>query len=157
MRKARRTRSPRAATASAPPGAEVTTVHEFSAAHRLHSPELSPAENRALFGACAREHGHTYRLEVTVRGPIDPHTGMVIDLVRLRRLVETRIVAVLDHRHLDRDVPFLAGRISTLENLCQAIWQRLAPHFAAAGGVRLAAVTLAEGSAARVAMMAAAV
>ena len=48
----------------------VTRVFEFSASHRLHSPHLSEAENRALFGKCNNPagHGHNYVLEVTVRG-----------------------------------------------------------------------------------------
>ena len=56
----------------------------FAAAHRLARPELSQAENEAIYGKCARPHGHghNYLLDVTVRGAIDPRTGMVCDLCR---------------------------------------------------------------------------
>jgi short-subunit dehydrogenase len=65
------------------PTAAVTRRFTFAAAHRYARPEWSEAENRAHFGPLATIHGHTYTLEVTVRGPIDPRTGMVMDLVSL--------------------------------------------------------------------------
>ncbi len=136
------------------PVAELTTSHEFCAAHRLRSPHLSPAENRALFGPCAREHGHTYRLEVAIRGPVDQRTGMVMDLFVLRNIVEQRVVSRLDHRNLDRDVPLLEGQLSTLENLSRVIWRQLQPAIAAPDGPRLHRVTLAESSLARVSLTA---
>lgn len=100
---------------------------EFSAAHRLHDPALSAAENRRIFGVCNNEkgHGHNYVLDVTVEGPLDAH-GMVMDLNRLAVLLDEQVFREVDHRHLDHDVPWLAGRISTAENVVAAIWERLA-------------------------------
>jgi len=104
---------------------ELTRRMEFSAAHRLALPSLSDEENRALYGVCAREHGHNYAVEVTVRGPADPETGMVMDLERLADLLDEKVFADVDHRHLNHDVPWLAGRVPTAEVLAQAIWDRL--------------------------------
>jgi len=100
---------------------------EFCAGHRLHNPALSAEENRALYGACNNPngHGHNYVLEVTVRGPIDARTGMVIELGALRRLVEEAVVDAVDHRNLNVDVPFLEGVIPTAENLAVRFWRRL--------------------------------
>lgn len=99
----------------------------FSAAHRLDSPQLSPDENIALYGKCnnARGHGHDYRFEVTVEGPIDRETGMVINLVDLDRAVQP-VLDDLDHTHLDRQHAFFQQHPSTAENVVAYLWQRLA-------------------------------
>src|SRR5262245_7180553 len=57
----------------------VTRRLHFNAAHRLHSPKLSEAENRSMFGPCNNPnfHGHNYELDVSVEGEIDPVTGYV--------------------------------------------------------------------------------
>jgi len=103
----------------------------FSASHRLHSPELSDEENRRVYGLCNNPngHGHNYTLDVTLAGPADPRTGMIMDLKKIGDLVEAMIVKDVDHRHLNLDVPFLAGVIPTVENLARVFWKRLQPAF----------------------------
>jgi 6-pyruvoyltetrahydropterin/6-carboxytetrahydropterin synthase len=117
----------------------VTRRLRFNAAHRVHNAALSDAENVALFGKCNNPnwHGHNYLLEVSVRGPIDPKTGYVIDLAKLRDIVERELVSHIDHRNLNLDVPFMAGTNPTTENLVVACWTILAPHVAPATLVRL--------------------
>ena len=88
----------------------VTRRFTFSAAHRYARPEWSEAENRAHFGRLATVHGHTYTLEVTVRGPVDPRTGMVIDLGELKRVVSEAVLARFDHAFLNDDPAFPPGR-----------------------------------------------
>src|SRR5262245_8114576 len=112
------------------PAFELTRRVEFSAAHRLHNPALTDAQNRALYGVCNNRngHGHNYVLDVTVKGPVDPGTGMVMDLNRLMVLLHELVFTELDHKHLDQDVPWLTGTISTAENVAAAIWERLQPH-----------------------------
>jgi 6-pyruvoyltetrahydropterin/6-carboxytetrahydropterin synthase len=109
------------------PGHEITRRLEFSAAHRLHNPAFSAERNREAFGVCTNPngHGHNSVLDVTVAGPLDPETGMVMDLNRLMLQLHELVFVELDHKNLDRDVPWLAGRISTAENVAQAIWERL--------------------------------
>lgn len=101
----------------------------FSAAHRLHASALSDDENRAVYGKCNNPngHGHNYTLEVTVDGPVDGPTGMVIDLVELDRTVH-EVLDELDHKHLDREVAGFAGQTSTAENIVVYLWDRLAPR-----------------------------
>jgi 6-pyruvoyltetrahydropterin/6-carboxytetrahydropterin synthase len=84
---------------------EVTRIETFSAAHRLHSLQLSAEENARLYGKCNREHGHghNYRLEVTVAGPVDPRTGMVVDLHDLKELIRIAVMEPFDHSNLDID------------------------------------------------------
>jgi 6-pyruvoyltetrahydropterin/6-carboxytetrahydropterin synthase len=108
----------------------VTRKLEFSAAHYYHSPAFSEEENLRRFGKCANRHGHghNYTLEVTVAGAPDPETGMVLDLAELKRILEEEITARLDHRHLNYEVPELAGQIPTTENLAALCWRLLAPR-----------------------------
>jgi len=128
------------------PELELTHAQEFSAAHRLHDPRLSDEENARLYGPCNNPngHGHTYRYEVTVRGVV-PASGMVIDLNVLRGIMTEEIFSCVDHKHLDLDVDFLAGRISTAENLAIAFWERLAPRIEDHGGGRLHRLRVYEG------------
>ncbi|MDW8214107.1 MAG: 6-carboxytetrahydropterin synthase [Roseiflexaceae bacterium] len=114
-------------------GADETTfarVYAFSAAHRLHSPMLSDEENLAIYGKCNNPngHGHTYMLEVSVAGPVDPDTGMVIDLTEMDRTVRS-VLDRLDYRHLDREVAAFATQPSTAENIVVYLWEELAPRF----------------------------
>ena len=82
-----------------PMDAFLTIRTHFAAAHRLARPELSQEENEAIYGKCARPHGHghNYLVDVTVRGQIDPRTGMVCDLSALQRLVDDLVVEPFDH------------------------------------------------------------
>ena len=111
------------------PDVTVTRRLMFNAAHRVHNPALSDEENVRLFGKCnnANWHGHNYTLDVSVRGPIDPRTGYVLDLGVLKQLVNERVVDLIDHRNLNLDVPFMTGIIPTSENIIVAIWRELAP------------------------------
>ena len=121
------------------PIVRVTRHLHFSAAHRLHSESFSEERNREVFGLCNSPnwHGHNYDLEVTVEGEIDPETGYVYDLGKLKRLVEEEVLADLDHRNLNLDVPWLQGVNPSTENLVVAIWNRLAPRIERARLVRL--------------------
>lgn len=126
------------------PVVEITRREEFSAAHRLHDPALSAEENRRLFGICNGEHGHNYAVEVTVRGAAPRRTGMVLDLNRLMEILREEIVTQVDHKHLNHDVPWLAGRIPTAENVAVAFWERLEPRLRGFEGCRLSRVRVYE-------------
>ena len=108
----------------------VTRKVEFSASHVCASPQLSEAENRALFGAAANPHGHghNYVLEVTVEGSPDPVTGMVLDLKALKETVHREVVEIYDHRFLNHEVAPFDRVIPTPENIAIDIWRRLRPH-----------------------------
>lgn len=110
-----------------PPILYISRRVKFCAAHTLHNPSLSPEENRRTFGVCSNPHGHNYVLEVTVRGTVPPRTGMVLDLKVLKEILEERVVSLLDHRDLNRDVECLAGVIPTAENVAIKIWDLVEP------------------------------
>ena len=111
----------------------LTRKIEFSAAHRYDNPAFSPEENRRVFGKCNNEHGHghNYTLEVTVAGEPNAVTGMVMDLKDLKDLLEREIMQRMDHRNLNVEVPELAGKIPTCENIALVIWNLLEPKIPA--------------------------
>jgi 6-pyruvoyltetrahydropterin/6-carboxytetrahydropterin synthase len=110
--------------------ADFTRSYIFSAAHRLHAPQLSGEQNGAIYGKCNNPngHGHNYTLEVTIRGPIDGATGMAIDMVEMDRAVRS-VLDTVDHKHIDREVEGFAERASTGENIVIYLWEELARRF----------------------------
>jgi len=128
------------------PTVEITRREEFSAAHRLHNPELSDEENRRIFGICNNPHGHghNYEIEVTVRGAVPDANGMVMNLTDLMGLLRERVVLELDHKNLNHDVPFLQGVVPTAENIAVAVWNRIEPEIRRYPGCRLHRIRLYE-------------
>ena len=98
---------------------ELSKQFSFEAAHSL--PHV-PAGHK-----CARLHGHSFRVEVTVRGPVDARTGWLMDFAELKALFKP-LEEQLDHRFLN-EIPGLEN--STSENIARWIWQRLKPQLAA--------------------------
>jgi 6-pyruvoyltetrahydropterin/6-carboxytetrahydropterin synthase len=117
---------------------------EFSAAHRLHNPDLGDAANRATFGKCNNPlgHGHNYELQVTVAG--EPGSdGCVIGMGDLERIVETSVIDKLDHKHLNLEVPEFKTLNPSVENIAKVIYTLLKPGLNA-GKRKLASVTVWE-------------
>lgn len=76
-------------------------------------------------GKCSRMHGHSYRLEVAVRGPIaseGPSRGMIVDFDEIKRVVRATVVDPLDHQTLN---DFIEN--PTAERIVFWMWERLAP------------------------------
>jgi 6-pyruvoyltetrahydropterin/6-carboxytetrahydropterin synthase len=99
----------------------VSRTFHFEAAHQLPWHE----------GKCRNLHGHSYRLEVTVAGPVGPN-GIVIDFADIRTIVEREVIERYDHRYLNdlMDNP-------TAELIAQEIWQQLHVAGLAVDRVRL--------------------
>ena len=110
-----------------------TRVYEFAASHRLHSPHLSEAENKALFGKCnyTYGHGHNYLLEITIAGPVAPETGQVMETTLLDTIVHREVVDRYDHHHFNHDIPEFQDKIPSSEVIVKVIWERLQPQFTA--------------------------
>jgi 6-pyruvoyltetrahydropterin/6-carboxytetrahydropterin synthase len=124
----------------------LSRVVRFHAWHRYAKPEWTEAENRARFGWTTDEpgHPHHYTCTVTVTGPLDPVTSMVIDLPRLDEILAEEVTTRLDGKHLNRDVAeFAPGRaLPTCEALALDLYERIAARLPA--GVTLARVRVAE-------------
>lgn len=126
------------------PQVEITHCEEFSASHRLNNPHWSLAKNRRIYGICNNLHGHNYALHVTVRGALDPASGMVMNLSDLMVAMRRRVIERVDHKSLDADVPFLRGKITTAENVAVACWSLLEPAIRKHKGCRLHRIRLYE-------------
>jgi len=108
----------------------ITARLTFSAAHRLHNPKFNAEWNRRTYDKCDNPgvHGHNYSMQVSDRGQVDPETGMVIDLKKLKDIVREHVIDRVDHKNLNADVDFLHGVIPTAENLARAFWRQLAQN-----------------------------
>ena len=117
---------------------------EFSASHICRSAQLTDAENDRVYGAAANPlgHGHNYVVEVAIEGEPDPVTGMILDLKRLRDILEDKVLTVYDHRLLNREVEPFDKIVPTVENIAIDIWNRVAPCIN--GHARLYAVKVHE-------------
>ncbi len=96
----------------------------FNAAHRLHNPSLSDAENQALFGKCnlPNYHGHNYELTVKVVGEIDPKTGYVIDTKILSDIIKEQVEDKFDHKNLNLDTAEFKDLNPTAEHIAMVIY-----------------------------------
>ncbi len=121
----------------------LTSRYRFSASHRLDTPALSPQDNQKLYGKCNNPHGHghDYVLEITVDGPVDPD-GQVVNREALDAVVRERVLARLDHKNLNVDIPELATSVTTTENLATLVRGSLAEGWTLPA--RLARVRISE-------------
>ncbi len=105
----------------------ITRREHFNAAHRLFKAEYSDAQNLEVFGKCSNPnwHGHNYTLFVTVSGEVDPSTGFLVNLKDLSAIIEQRVIEKLDHRNINLEVDFMAGKLASTENLAIGIWNEL--------------------------------
>ena len=107
--------------------AYISRTESFSSCHRLHSKQYSEDENKKIYGKCNNPngHGHNYKVDVILKGPIDPTSGMVINISDLKIYMQKAIMDPLDHKNLDLDVPYFQDIVSTTENVAVFIWENL--------------------------------
>jgi 6-pyruvoyltetrahydropterin/6-carboxytetrahydropterin synthase len=99
----------------------------FNAGHRIFNPAWDDQKNLEVFGKCSNPnyHGHNYELEVKLTGEVDPETGFLFDLKKLRDIVEENIIEKYDHKNLNLDVAPFDKVIPSSENICFEIWKIL--------------------------------
>ncbi|HHS96141.1 MAG TPA: 6-carboxytetrahydropterin synthase [Phaeodactylibacter sp.] len=99
----------------------------FNAAHRLHRADWSEEKNAAVFGPCSNPHfhGHNYEMVVKVVGEVNPETGYLIDLKKLKDIIKEQIEDYLDHKNLNLEISEFKNLNPTAENICHLIWKRL--------------------------------
>jgi 6-pyruvoyltetrahydropterin/6-carboxytetrahydropterin synthase len=126
---------------------ELTRIYDFSASHRLHSPELSEEENRNIFGKCNNPegHGHNYILEVTLQGRPGA-SGEIAPAGLIDSTVRDHVVDAWDHKNLNRDLPEFRNVNPTAEGIVRIAWERLSRAFEGRlpAGVRLYRLKLLE-------------
>jgi len=105
----------------------ITRKESLCIAHKLYNHELSHEENLAIYDKCTNCHGHNFNLYVTVKAPIDPLTGMVMNFKELKRIVRENVYDIMDHKYLNEDVEEFKTLMPTAENVAYVIWQWLSP------------------------------
>ena len=103
----------------------------FNAAHKLYRPDWSDEKNESVFGKCANDnfHGHNYDLTVSLTGKVNPETGYVYDLGKLKDIIKQEVEDYLDHKNLNLDIPEFKNLNPTAENIAILIYDRLINHF----------------------------
>jgi len=127
-----------------PKAVELRQRFDFAAAHRLHVPSLTDAENRATFGKCNNPsgHGHNYQVEPAVRVPV----SCAFSQADLTRLTEQHVIDLFDHTHLNVDTPDFdpdTGVNPSVENIARVCFDKLKGPVADRGA-ELASVTVWE-------------
>lgn len=109
----------------------ITRRERFCAAHKLFREDWSPEQNEAVFGKCSNPnwHGHNYELFVTVKGEVNPETGFLIDLKKMKQIILREVIDKLDHKNVNLDVDFMQGKRASTEVIAMAIFDVLRPHF----------------------------
>lgn len=105
----------------------VSRKAHFNAAHKLYNSDWTDARNMIVFGKCSNPnfHGHNYELIVSVKGPIHPETGFVMDMKELKEVINTEIIDAFDHKNLNEEVTEFAVLNPTAENISVVIWNKL--------------------------------
>jgi 6-pyruvoyltetrahydropterin/6-carboxytetrahydropterin synthase len=106
---------------------KIFRVEQFNAAHRLFNPKWDDETNNRVFGKCNNPnfHGHNYKLEVELDGPIDRETGYVLDMKKLSDIMKLEILERFDHRNLNLDCPEFKDLIPSAENIALVCWNIL--------------------------------
>ncbi len=109
----------------------ISRKSHFNAAHKLYRSDWSDKENEKVCGKCANEnfHGHNYDLTVSLTGKVDPETGYVYDLAKLKDIIKKEVEDYLDHKNLNLDIPEFKNLNPTAENIAILIYDRLINHF----------------------------
>lgn len=102
---------------SSAPAIRITRRFHFSASHRYHVAAWTPEQNAARFGKNVHAHGHNYVLEVTIQGPVDPATGMILNLIDVKRMVGGLLDRFYDHKNLNVDHPTFQNEQPTTERI----------------------------------------
>lgn len=104
---------------------KIVQAFTFEAAHRL--PNVPPTHR------CYRMHGHSYRVELVLEGPVDPHTGFVADFFDIEDAFAP-LLRTLDHHTLN-EVEGLEN--PTAEHIAAWIWHRARPRLPLLAAVRV--------------------
>jgi 6-pyruvoyltetrahydropterin/6-carboxytetrahydropterin synthase len=103
----------------------------FNAAHKLYRPDWTDEKNIEIFGKCSNQnfHGHNYELIVSLTGKIDPETGYVYDMGKLKNIIKSEIEDYLDHKNLNLDIEEFSTLNPTAENIAILIYNRIIKYF----------------------------
>ena len=103
----------------------LTKQFKFCAAHQYWNDNWDLEKNTDVFGDDIKIHGHNYILDITVTGRINPESGFIIDLMKLKDIVNKHVINHLDHSQIEKDIPWFKGKQPSTENLVVFIWEQI--------------------------------
>ncbi len=103
----------------------ITRRFYFCASHRYYLSYLNFEENLKLFKKTVFEHGHNYNVFISIKGQMDYQTGMVINISKIKQIVNEVIENYYDHKNLNLDNPFFKDKLPTTENISISFWHFL--------------------------------
>tara|TARA_B100000945_G_C20314718_1_gene564581 strand:- start:484 stop:903 length:420 start_codon:yes stop_codon:yes gene_type:complete len=103
----------------------LTKQYKFCSAHRYWNDTLSDEDNYKNFGKDIYLHGHNYMLDITLKGPINPKTGFIIDLQKLNIIVDDYVINIFDHKQIEKDIKWFHDKQPSTENMVVFIWEQL--------------------------------
>ena len=106
----------------------ITKQFKFCAAHRYWNDNWSKEKNKEIFGKDIHIHGHNYSLFITIYGPIDPSSGFIINLKDLNKLVNEKIINVMDHTQIEKNISWFVDKQPSTENMVKFIWEQIEPY-----------------------------
>jgi len=106
---------------------QITKQYKFCAAHKYWNEKWDEEKNIKVFDDDVRLHGHNYDLYVTIKGPINSDSGFVVDLKYLNKIVNKKVLDILDHS-LIQDNEWFTGKQPSTENLVVYIWNQISPE-----------------------------
>lgn len=111
------------------PNVQLICSYSICAGHQLHRSDWSESKNHELFGKCAHKHGHQYRVEIMLTGPLAPETGMLVNGFSVDEIVKEHVTEILDHRFLNDDVDFFKTHLPTAEWIAVWVYETLQGKF----------------------------
>lgn len=106
----------------------ITKQFKFCAAHKYWNDAWDYDKNYQVFGDDVKVHGHNYLLDISITGPINENSGFVYDIQRLKEVVDSRVISLLDHSQIEKDVEWFKGKQPSTENLVLFIWESIVSY-----------------------------
>ncbi len=106
----------------------ITKQFKFCAAHKYWNDAWDYDKNYQVFGDDVKVHGHNYLLDISITGPINKDSGFVYDIQRLKEVVDSRVISILDHSQIEKDVEWFKGKQPSTENLVLFIWDSIVSY-----------------------------
>lgn len=104
----------------------ITKQYKFCAAHKYFNPKWDDDKNYSVFGDDVKIHGHNYKLDITIGGPINEDSGFIIDIMKLNNIIEEFVIKELDHSQIEKDVHWFKDKQPSTENIVVYIWEQIA-------------------------------
>ena len=106
----------------------ITKQFKFCAAHKYWNDSWDKDQNYKVFGDDIKVHGHNYILDITITGPINQDSGFIFDIQELKKVVNMKVINVLDHSQIQEDITWFKGKQPSTENLVTFIWEQITEH-----------------------------